>query len=87
MKLNWDLERIKEYLNDLPFSNFETIYIGGGTPSCLNSDELEYLLRSAGYSLNPTDPFDLIIRYFIERRIYDMEKINLSLYTILGIFL
>lgn len=38
------LERIKEDLNDLPFSNFETIYIGGGTPSCLNSGELEYLL-------------------------------------------
>ena len=53
----------------------------------LTLDELEYLLRSAGYSLNPTDPFDLIIRYFLERRIYDMEKINLSLYTILGIFL
>lgn len=53
----------------------------------LTLDELEYLLRSAGYSLNPTDPFDLIIRYFLERRIYDMEKINLSRYTILGIFL
>lgn len=38
------LERIKEDLNDLPFSNFETIYIGGGTPSCLNSGELECLL-------------------------------------------
>lgn len=53
----------------------------------LSIEEFEYLLRSAGYSLNPADPFDLIVRYFVERNLYDVEKINLALYTILGILL
>ncbi len=39
------LESIKEDLNNLPFCDFETIYIGGGTPSCLDLDDLKCLLE------------------------------------------
>ena len=38
------LESIREDLNNLPFSDYETIYIGGGTPSSLNKDDLDALL-------------------------------------------
>lgn len=38
------LDSIREDLNNLPFSDFETIYIGGGTPSALNNEDLDSLL-------------------------------------------
>ena len=38
------LESIREDLDNLPFSDFETIYIGGGTPSSLNASDLDTLL-------------------------------------------
>lgn len=52
-KMFYNPKLCKEYLNDLEkeikkyYQNeeLETIYIGGGTPSCLNIEELESLLR------------------------------------------
>ncbi len=39
------LSSLKEDLNNLPFSNYETIYIGGGTPSSLEYNDLKTLLE------------------------------------------
>lgn len=39
------LNSIREDLNNLPFYNYETIYIGGGTPSCLDKEDLKTLLE------------------------------------------
>lgn len=39
------LNRLKEEFNECKNEQYETIYIGGGTPSCLDINELETLLK------------------------------------------
>ncbi len=46
----------------------------------LRPGDAEALLESAGYSLSRSAPFDLIIRFFLERQIYDLLKVNDALF-------
>ena len=46
----------------------------------LTLEETRRLLRAAGYSLSQSAPFDLIITYYLERRVYDLNTINAALY-------
>ena len=46
----------------------------------LNLEETQDLLSRAEYALSPSSKSDVIIRYFIERREYDIHLINIALY-------
>lgn len=45
----------------------------------LNLDETKDLLARAGYALSPCDKRDIIFSYFIEREIFDMIEIDITL--------
>ncbi len=47
----------------------------------LTLDETEDLLCSAGYALTHSDKGDIIVEYFIEKGIYDINDINIALYN------
>ncbi len=47
----------------------------------LSPAQTEELLASAGYALSPSAPFDLIVRFFLERGLYDPLRINDALYA------
>ena len=46
----------------------------------LNLQQTEDLLSRAEYALSPGSKSDVIIRYFIERGVYDIHVINIALY-------
>ena len=46
----------------------------------LSPKQTEDLLESAGYSLSRSACFDLIVRFFLERQIYDLLQVNDALF-------
>lgn len=48
----------------------------------LNKKDANKLLNAAGYSLSESDTRDLIIQFFIEKKIYNFEQINEALHEL-----
>ena len=68
-ELLFDIEKIKAKYN-----KFKTIYLGGGTPSCLSYENLEKLLKSLEYFV------DKDTEYTIETNPIDLTDDKLSLF-------
>lgn len=54
----------------------------------LSTEEARALLAKAGFALSHASKFDIIIEYFLDRRVYDVDTVNAALYefdqTLLG---
>ena len=46
----------------------------------MNLEETQEFLAKAEYALSPANRSDLIVKYFLEREIYDIDTINYALY-------
>ena len=47
----------------------------------LNKSDLDLLLQAAGYSLSKSETSDLVIQFFLEKNIYDIDLVNQGLYS------
>ncbi|WP_347552586.1 hypothetical protein ABFG93_09780 [Pseudalkalibacillus hwajinpoensis] len=45
-------------------------------------EEADHLLSSAGFSLSDSEPFDLVIQFCLERKIYDLDEVNEALESV-----
>lgn len=45
----------------------------------LSRNEADRLLSACGYSLSENDTFDLVIKFCIDRKIYDIDSVNQAL--------
>ncbi|KMJ57395.1 hypothetical protein AB685_15300 [Bacillus sp. LL01] len=45
----------------------------------LDKEETEDLLGVAGYSLSGSETYDLVVRFFLEKRIHDLDRVNEAL--------
>jgi hypothetical protein len=50
--------------------------ISFGLALSLNFDEFAFFLQNAGYALSYSSIFDLVIRFCVEREIYDLHDVN-----------
>jgi hypothetical protein len=48
----------------------------------LSEEETGDMLNVAGFSLSDSDRFDLVIRFCLEKKIYDIDDVNQALYSL-----
>ena len=70
------------------FKSFDTVYLGGGTPSLLNPQQLETILNTASkfYRIDPqaeitieVNPGDVSLEYFRALRLLGINRLNIGI--------
>ncbi len=68
-------------LNDPNYRPGKNTVIGFAFALKLSKDNAGDLLSSVGFTLSHSNKFDLIVEYFLEKQIYDLQEVNEALFA------